>query len=977
VTNPTAGVPKTEHRAQNTRNYDSARNNRPPRLPSGMSSISGARLIAGAFLLVASAALRAERLQIVAGVPNDLQGCASLPLPAVQVLSPESVQALGPDADPRRMTNGCVVWLGHRDLSDDGIKQVTDLLPRLTGARAVEFHFSMSDLSRPDWKLRVPYALKLWSSAVHASGHNSRVVIQVDKDSNFATNELAGLLASDELAPYIDAVELDADADGETLQDSFPAVWARAGLRPERGPAATFIAAVRRFPGARVVTVLSTTARYLAAGDLTLARLQAYFTNSVSYDPTNTSVLRSDGSAVPAVRFFDAKSFTPILILPEDSATRAEIDLSDGSYSKASVENLASGVKRSFDLKGGKALALDLSKGPLAVVLQPAARAGGETKAAVEVGAERGLTADEIVARERTWDAGQREKVSSFIADLKTSLRFRIAEVNETFDLTILGPLFYRRGEPSDWEWDEFFLNGVKWKGKTLPKLPILQPEKVTTLPLDIRLTEDYEYTLHGEATISGRRAYHIAFVPRSAAGDRPVYRGSVWIDKETFALLRRDSVQLNLKGETLSNVQTEFYRPVPGEPEVLLPLEIKGQQVFSTAGRTTAIERDVVMQTVVLNPKDFAERLAAAHASPAQMIRDTERGMRYLLPDPARPGQRFIEEKISKKSTFGLLGAFYDDSLDYPLPLLGIQHFNFDLWEKGKQLSVFFGGALLTANYTDPSLAGSRFDLGADLFAVAFAFGDVSYRNGKEVPSEKIKHLPAVFQVNVGHPLGPYLKASLGVFTKWDNFQRDKDTGPDFVTPVDTFTDGAELRLITNVSGFNAVASGSIYRRRKWEFWGDPTTSEFEPDQQHYRKYSLTISKDRYFSGFRKLHLGVAYLGGHDLDRFSKYEFGSFSGNPVRGYKSGSLRTESAFVANVSYGLNIEDIIRFEGFYDQALVKDKRSGFDNAYFSGAGLLASVNGPWQNSLLRAEIGTPVVSHGIRGFVVNVLLLKLF
>ncbi len=942
-----------------------------------MSTTSGARFIAGAFLFVAAVSLHAERIQIVAGAPDDLQGCASLPLPAVQVLSPESVRALGPDTDLRRVANGCVVWFGHRDLSDEGIRQVTDLLPRLTRARAVEFGFSVEDLSRPDWKERVPYALKLWSSAVHAAEAKARVVIRLDAEPNFATRELAALLASEDLAPYVDAVELDADTEGQTLPDSSQTVWTRAGLRPDRGPAATFIAAVRRFPGARAVTVFSTAARSLAAGDLTLARLQAYLTDSVSYDPTNTSVLRPDGSAVPAARFFDGKRFTPILILPEDGATRAEIDLSGGNYSRASVENLASGVKKSFDLKGGKALTLDLSRGPLAVVLQPAARAGGETKAVVEVGAVRGLTAEEIVARERTWDAGQREKVSTFVADLKTSLRFRIAEVNETFDLTILGPLFYRRGEPSDWEWDEFFLNGVKWKGKTLPKLPILQPEKVTTLPLDIRLSEDYDYTLHGEATISGRRAYHIAFVPKSAAGDRPIYRGSVWIDKETFALLRRDSVQLNLKGETLSNVQTEFYRPVPGEPDVLLPLEIKGQQVFSTAGRTTAIERDVILRTVVLNPGDFAQRLAAAHASPAQMVRDTEKGMRYLVPDPARPGQRLVEEKISKKSTFGLLGAFYDDSLDYPLPLLGIQHFNFDLWGKGKQLSVFFGGALLTANYTDPSLAGSRFDLGADLFAVGFAFGDVSYRNGKEVPSEKIKHLPAVFQVNVGHPLGPYLKASLGVFTKWDNFQRDKDTGPDFVTPVDTFTDGAELKLVANVSGFNAVASGSLYRRRKWERWGDPATSEFDPDQQHYRKYSFSISKDRYFSGFRKLHLGVAYLGGHDLDRFSKYEFGTFSGNPVRGYKSGSLRTESAFVANVSYGLNIEDIIRFEGFYDQAIVKDKRSGFDNAYFSGAGLLASVNGPWSNSLLRAEIGTPVVSHGVHGFVINVLLLKLF
>src|SRR5262249_1809536 len=309
---------------------------------------------------------------------------------------------------------------------------------------------------------------------------------------------------------------------------------------------------------------------------------------------------------------------------------------------------------------------------------------------------------------------------------------------------------------------------------------------------------------------------------------------------------------------DTLSAVQTEYYRPVPGRPEILLPLEIRGEEVFSTAGRTTAIERVVQVETVVIDPPDFPRRRAEAYVSPSPMIRHTERVVGYLVPDPEHPGERVVEEKISKKSTFGLVGAFYDQSLDYPLPLAGVQHFNFDLWGKGKQLSVFFAGALLSANYTDPALAGSRFDLGADVFPVAFPFGDVSYRNGVEVPSEKIKHLPAFFQVNVGHPLGPYLKASLGLFTKWDNYQRDKDTGPDFVTPVDTFTDGAELRLVANFSGFSATATGSVFRRRKWEFSADPATSEFDPDQQRYQKYSFSISKDRYFSGFRKLHLAV-----------------------------------------------------------------------------------------------------------------------
>jgi len=922
-----------------------------------------ARGIAGAFLFSAAAtALSAAPLKIAAERPDAACPAGARVAGIIRLEQAKPAAAAAP----------CVALFSVSDLADPALDEEASRLSRLPAIDAVVLDFSsIADVARDP---RLPLAVKKLASAARSVSPAPLVGLDLPAGPS-------GLPAESGLSAYADAVAARlgrAPAVPEDVHDAWVFL-----TRSSRGSAAgDLINALREtpFPGASVTLIglLASPERPLADADSrSLERLQSYLSRDVSRDPTPTTARRADGTVFEVARFFDGKKFTPILLLADDPAGAAAISLSGGPYAKASVENLGSGVKRDFDLKGGARLTLDLSKGPLAVVLQPAERKGGEAKTNVEVGATRGLTAEEIVAKERAWDAGQRERVKTFIADTKASLRFRVGEVNESFDLTILGPFFFRRGEPADWEWDQFYVNGVKWKGKTLPKLPILQPDKVTTLPLDIRLTEDYEYALKGEGRVAGRRAYQITFSPRSTVGDRPIYRGTVWIDAETFALLRRDSIQLNLKGETLSNVQTEFYRPVPGHPEAVLPLEIRGEQVFSTAGRTTAIERDVVMTSVVINPENFGERRGAAYGSPAQMIRDTERGMRYLVPDPASPGARVVEEKISKKSTFGLIGGFYDNSLDYPLPLLGLQHFNFDLWGKGKQVSIFFGGVLLTTNYTDPSLFGSRFDLGADLFAVAVPFGDVAYRDGKEVPGEKIKHLPGHFQVNVGRPLGPYLKASLGIFSKFDNYQRDKSTGPAFVTPVDTFTDGAELKLVGNLSGFNASLAGSYYRRRKWEFWGDPTTSEYDPRQKDYWKYTIALSKDQYFSGFRKLHAGIAYLGGADLDRFSKYEFGTFSPNPVHGYKSGSLRTENAFIANLSYGLNIEDIIRFEGFYDQAIVRDRRSGFSNTYFSGAGLLASLNGPWQNSLFRGEVGVPVVSHGVHGVVIYVVMLKLF
>jgi hypothetical protein len=920
--------------------------------------------------LLAGAAGKAQSLRLAAERPDPL-------CPAgrnLRLVRPEEQPGI-----PLAASGRCVAIVGVKDVSEAGLEEASDRIAKLPDLAGVVLELeSLPAPADPAFRLRIPYSIKKLSTQARVAAPSARIAF--DLTAGLASGQTPEIPPED-LGPYADALVI-RPGRGSVRVPSIRAVWI---LTPRGDASSAAGQALRALSGAGeapapvgLVGVLSDQGREISEADWkSLERLQAYWTNEVSRDAAPMEARRPDGSRVEVLRFFDSKTVSPVLFLPGDAAGAASIPLAGGPFATAAVENLETGAKRAFEVAGATSLSLDLSNGALAVALRPASRPEGETREQVRVGAARGLTAEEIVARERVWDAAQRERTRTFIAAMHTSLRFRIAEVNETFDLTIEGPFFFERGQPPDWAWSQFFLNGVKWKGRSLPKLPILQPEKVATLPLDIRLTEDYAYELEGEDTISGRRAYEISFTPKPIVGDKPVYHGTVWIDAETFALLRRDSVQDNLKGETLSNVQSEIYLPVPGRPDVVLPLQIKGQQVFSTAGRTTAIERDVRMDPVEVNPPDFAERRAAAYASDQQMIRDTAAGMRYLIPDPAKPGERLVEERVSRKSTFGLVGGFYDGSVSYPIPLLGLQHFNFDLWQKGKQVSLFFGGALLTANYTDPALAGSRFDLGTDLFATAIAFEDVAYSNGEEVPGETIKHLPAVLSVNLGRPLGPYLKASVGYICNWDNYQRADDTAPDFVTPVDTFTNGALVRLVGNYQGFNATATVAYLSRAEWPFWGLPGNPDYSPDKKDYWKYSVTLSKDHYFKGFRKLHVGLAWRSGFDLDRFSKYEFGTFSGHPIRGYKNGSLRSQTSWEMNVSYGLNFENIIRFEGFYDQALLKDEESGFDNTYFSGAGLLASLNGPLKNSLIRAEVGVPVVGHGIHGVVVNVLLLKLF
>ncbi len=914
-----------------------------------------ARSIAGALMLAAivAPAVRAEQIRLAAERPDG--GC-----PAGGAIL--GIASAGAALPPGSETSGCLLRLRLTGFSDVEIDEAVARLAALKGAAATVLELPASADAE-----RFAYTVKRLSSIFRAGSAEGQVALDTPEPFDTAAEE--------ELSAYVDAVVV---RSGQKLPpDISRRIWVLTSAAEGKGPASALLAALVEFPQSTLAGVLATAAPLSATELDTIGRIAPYLTADVSRDPTPTRVARRDGSTIEALRLFDGKKFTPILLLPADAAGTVAIELSGGPFDSASVENLSSGARRDFEVKGAKSLTLDLSRGPLAVVLHPSARAEGETKAAVEVGATRGLTADEIIARERAWDAGQREKTKTYIAAMDSSLRFRVASLPGSLDLTIRGPYFFERGKAPDWAWQEFYLNGVKWKGRTIPKLPILQPDKVTTLPLDIRLTEEYEYTLEGETRIDERPAYRIEFRPRATVGNKPIYRGTAWIDRETFALLRRESIQLNLKGDTLSNIQTEYYREVPGTAGVVLPLEIRGQQVFSTAGRTTAIERKVTMSDVVVNPGDFPTRLKEAYASPSQMVRDTDDGLRYLEPDPAKPDERQVSNKLTRKSLIGVAGIFYERGLSYPFPLLGVQYFNFDLWHKNKQLSVFFFGSLLFANYTDPAFLGTHFDLGADAFGVAIPFTETEYRFGREFKAGSVKHLPEYLSFNIGHPLGNYLKVS-GIFsTQYDGYKSTSDTAPGFVVPVDTFTLGAALRLNWSQDGYNLTAHGGYYARQKWEPWGDPDLSVYDPNAKDYWKYSVEAAKGFYFANFRKLLVKLAYLGGKDLDRFSQWDFGPFTTTSLTGFPSGSVLADEAILSNASYGINIQDVVRFEIEYDQALVTNKFAGYHNTYFSGIGITTAFNGPWDNTRIRADVGYPVVAHGVKGFTINAQVLKVF
>ena len=107
-------------------------------------------------------------------------------------------------------------------------------------------------------------------------------------------------------------------------------------------------------------------------------------------------------------------------------------------------------------------------------------------------------------------------------------------------------------------EWEElsFSVNGTKWEPDR-PAFPLLQAEKVLSPPLDLRLDADYRYRLDGTETVDGAPCYVVRFTPNAASTAKSLYRGTVWIDRDTFRRRKLQAVQTGLDAPVVSNDET------------------------------------------------------------------------------------------------------------------------------------------------------------------------------------------------------------------------------------------------------------------------------------------------------------------------------------------------------------------------------------------------------------------------------------
>jgi hypothetical protein len=609
-----------------------------------------------------------------------------------------------------------------------------------------------------------------------------------------------------------------------------------------------------------------------------------------------------------------------------------------------------------------------------------AEREGVEEK--VDVATAREMPVEEILRRLQAFEDAQDRKLDHYQAINTTHLRFQPAAGSQTFEATLQGPFFVGDTTGSDWAWETLFVNGVRWRSKSIPEIPLVQPEKAAALPLQIHFTKQYRYRLRGTDNVDGRDAWVVDFAPSGPGESGKLYQGTVWVDRQIYARLKTRAVQAGLEGEVISNEETMTYTPIDanGQPAAwsgesfVLPLRIVAQQILSVVNATTVVERETVLSEVRVNAADFEEKRAQIAGTDVTMVRDTDKGLRYLVKEEGSQ-ERVVKEGFDTSKLFLAGGVFYDDALDYPLPLGGVNYFDFNFRNTGKQVNVFFAGALLTANAAEPRLFGSKFDLGAQLFALAIPFGDTLYRDGEEVPGEEVDLRTGSFGLKLGRPLGNFVKVGLDYDVLFLNYGDTDNTADGFVPPSDNQTHSLEGTFSFTRGGYGFSTHYGFSRRSTWDPWGFPGNPDFSEDNQEFTRWGARVSKNWYLPRFQKVGAEVDYVSGSNLDRFNKYQFGFFGSTRVHGYQSNRVRAEEALAVHGTYGFEVGELLRLDAVADAAWATDEASGLDNELLGGVGLAGTFIGPWQ-TVVNLDVGVPVAGPD-DGFVLYIVFLKLF
>jgi len=796
-----------------------------------------------------------------------------------------------------------------------------------------------------------------------------------------------------ELAPYVDLLATsNADAAvGAWLHrvDSSAAIVVTASRADSHDPARRVVDGTLQDLGTDVALHAWPAADEMQAALRALVPIANLLTDEISVlDPAVAGLSLHVGAAditlsLPHRLLFDGKTFATYLVywgdpgpqplrmtlvLPVEGVPGVH-DIIAGARSSAanySREQSTGHVQADAPLTG-RPMVVDFNEGASEVLIE---RSG--------VSAVRQLTIGEIIARHQQQQRAQDAIVKHYAATARMQQHFRptVADngMSSSYDV-VTENRYFVAGADVEWEELSFAVNGSKF-GIDRPPFPLLQPEKVLSLPLQLRFDEGYTYRLSGSERIGDFDCYVVTFDP--VREDSALYKGTVWIDKKTFARVRVQAVQGGLAAPVISNEETQRYQPVAvGNRPVFLFSGLSARQIVLIAGRNLLVEKSVEFSDFRVNGDQFDRDRASAREGDRVMYRETDRGLRYYVKED---GKRVVSERPTNHAKAMAIGTTIDPSYSFPLPMLGIDYLNFQFGSPNQQLAVLFAGVLAAGNVQRSKIGKTHLDASIDFFGIAAPSSDRLYSASGESASERVLNWPESTGFNLGWQATPFQKATFQYQLRFDGYVKDRTTSDTFDVPSSTLTQGLGGAWEYRRGGYSLLLNGARFTRASWQPWGLRQPGELaatatSPDT--YDKYQASLSRDFYVNVFQKIHLNTSWFSGRDLDRFSKYQFGMFDDTRIHGVPASGVRYGELAMVRGSYSLNIFEQYRFDLYLDRAWGRDEpgRGLWDP--ITGFGVAINVRAP-HNTILRADFGKSMLPdrYGPLGSTVfQVLLLK--
>ena len=225
--------------------------------------------------------------------------------------------------------------------------------------------------------------------------------------------------------------------------------------------------------------------------------------------------------------------------------------------------------------------------------------AEGRFAEGVQVTGARTLTVREIIARHQAAAARQRRAIRQLISLGTHDADVRGARIPGADGDHARPRPSTPRPMPSTSSSATSASTASRSPGGGVPRLPIIEPERVASPPLAITLTDVYRYALDGTRASTAWRA--MSWRSSRSTGSGALFAGRVWIAADSFAMVRVSAVQTGLRGPIVSSEQTDEFRPSTTAGWLLARSEVR--QIYEGAGHRTPIHRVLAIDRQEMNP--------------------------------------------------------------------------------------------------------------------------------------------------------------------------------------------------------------------------------------------------------------------------------------------------------------------------------------------------------------------------------------